>query len=525
MIIWQLEHRCILNNWRTFILSLKMSNTMELFKSDKMQPVIIITAAALSALIYRFDIKQAYVFSLILNALIFAKGMKNPWLLLLAAIPLFFSMEPVPVSLGVGESIIVLTLIGYVLGTYYQVFKARQFIGLNYALYGTGIFTILVLFSCWSSLTQQVLFSDWLRGISPYLFLYLIIPISITFENDFEFKIKWLLIAFAIFSLMITCYINAVFFIEHYYKSYWLNTNGTRIFQITDAMNASEWSGPYRDRITLRIQQATSELIPLSFIVFTLVSIYSQKKIISSLAFFCAAISLFTILETFTRSMLISALLVLVLLGMKTLFFDRQNLKKYIRIFSLLMALGVSFIYATNMESIWLGRLSSLASGVLHIKLNESATTQVKNNVDANVGSRMAEYKIAFDMFVSSPITGQGIGVKHDIEFQTTEKEYIHEEVGYVHNVFFYWLMVGGSLGLCIYAGLFYIPLIYFIRAERLNVLLKPILISTLLGLSIYASFFAVFRLFSFNLILALCCGIFLYLFKSNCSIKKSKPS
>ena len=103
------------------------------------------------------------------------------------------------------------------------------------------------------------------------------------------------------------------------------------------------------------------------------------------------------------------------------------------------------------------------------------------------------------------------------MKFPVDENHFIKNNVSYIHNWALYWLMAGGVLGFVIYSWILFGPIFYFIRMDSSYFILKNCLIYTLLTMSIYSCFFAVFRLLPFNLILALSLGIALLLWRNKC--------
>ena len=223
--------------------------------------------------------------------------MKEPWLLLLASIPALFAIEPTPAIIGLGELNIIILLGTYVVSTYFQVIRTKPLRQLSYVLKSNAIIFILIAVSAGISLYKGVGLLDWGRGIAPFLLLYLALPISITLEQEFDSRIKWYFISFSVLALMLIFYINTVFFIEHFYSYYWVSPeNGSRIYSLTNTTDPGHWLGPYHDRITLRIQESTSELLPISFTLFGLIAILTNTKALRLFAFAVSTASLFTIL-------------------------------------------------------------------------------------------------------------------------------------------------------------------------------------------------------------------------------------
>ncbi|WP_430513858.1 O-antigen ligase family protein [Pannonibacter phragmitetus] len=144
---------------------------------------------------------------------------------------------------------------------------------------------------------------------------------------------------------------------------------------------------------------------------------------------------------------------------------------------------------------------------------------------DVNVMTRIEEYRIALDLFHAQPVTGAGLGIRHEIVFETARGEKLIQNVGYVHNWVFYFLMVGGLIGTALYGALMTVPptmvgiRLWLARKmpdrERFSemVLMFNAVWVGLLTMGLYSLFFAVFRLISYNLLMAAGLGISAHIF------------
>lgn len=498
---------------------------------DNKNPYLFILFGALIALNLRFNAPQLHIFSLVLFIGVCYQGLSTPWGLLLCAIPALFGLEPAPSELGLGELILAFLLFFYVAGTYIQEYLANAKLFDRVFFVGHLILLLIICASCVHSITHGILFKEWLRAVVPFLVIYLIVPISLTVKNQFEFKAKWIFIAFSILAIELSVYINFIFFYEKYYSMYWLKSlDGEKIYDYIN-LDVSSLLGPFRKRITLALNQATSELLPVSLVCFATVAVFTRNRKIQLLLIFAMLSSLFAILETYTRSMLLSSILVLFLLGILSLMLGSKLFKEYIKVLSVIGFSAFIFVQSSGMGDIWIGRMNTLfkfsaSSGIENHSIssmnaieNHSISSTYAYAPDENVLIRLREYKIAFDLYKEHVLIGAGLGVKHQISFQTSEGHYLHHNVGYVHSWIMYWLMVGGIIGLIFYMFFLLGPLILLYKIKSQFTLVKVIVPSTLMTMAIYASFFAVFRLISFNLILATCCGITLYLIKSHKSL------
>jgi O-antigen ligase len=259
------------------------------------------------------------------------------------------------------------------------------------------------------------------------------------------------------------------------------------------------------------------------------------------------------ILITFTRSMLLSSLLAMFIFLVYLIVYRKEVLPKFITTLTALGAAGLIFIYSTGIQDIWIGRMSqliALPTSELNIAPvdtivepdafistttlstpeqnistettpNDTSTVEAppapiqpevssdnKTTKDFNISARMDEYKIAWEMFVPRPIMGNGLGVKHEMRWETTDNVSETKQVAYVHNWPFYMLMVGGLSGLLVYSALLFGPVIFKLSSIRSEPIHWTLIRMAILTMAIYGAFFAVFRLITFNLLLAVIWGI-----------------
>ena len=509
-------------------------------KTDNCNAYLFILAGMVIALCLRIDAQYLSAIALLTFFLVCYSGFFTPWGFLLTAVTTLFGIESAPSYIGFGEGLIILLLFFYVAGTYAQEFLNNSEVFNRGFLIGHVVLALVIIASCFQSVSYGIFFKDWLRAITPFLILYLIIPISITVRSQFEDKLKWLFASFSLLSILLSAYINIIFFKENYYAFYWIKTlDGEKIFNLTGHLDVSELMGPFKARITMRIHQSTSELLPVGLVCFSAIAIFGRNKVLKIITIPAMLVTLFAILETYTRSMLLSPAIVLMLLGIVALIMGNKLYKEYIKVMLILFISTLVFVQSFNMGDIWLGRLNSLfrtfAGSVTHDDArttsgsvtHDDARRRVKNQraqVDENILVRMREYNFALNTFKKHVVIGAGLGVQHKMSFQTSEGNYLHQKVSYVHSWIMYWLMVGGIIGLIFYMSCLLGPLILFYKLDPKFNLFKIISASTLLTLSIYANFFAVFRLISFNLILAVSCGIAFYFLKLNNSLKEGVP-
>lgn len=475
-------------------------------RSIHSEPIVILLAGFLVGIFFRFNIDFLNYLGLALAGYIMTYALPKPWLLLIAIIPAFFSLEPVPQKIGFGEVTVSSMLLLFTLATFYEEFKSKNIANIKFIIVGSSIFLSLVSLSCLHSINNSISLPTWFRAVAPFLLWYLMIPISLALREAFDEKIKWVLIAFAALAVALLSWVNFIFFHSSVAKLYWLDQNNVKFLSAENVSAIHQLTGPYRERITIIFSQATSEIIPISFLIFLLVAVFEKRNHVRLASLMISTIALFAILETFTRSMLMSAVFNLILLGIWLLFTNRKLTRNYASCLFFLLFSAVTVVYVNNIESIWLGRLGILVRDLFSSQdpRNILSLTGIH---DENITSRLDEYKVAYSIFRDNILFGGGLGIKHNMSFLVSGDNYLHQSVAYVHNWVFYWLMVGGISGLVLYLSLLMLPVLAALSIKK-NSLLKLVMLSTVSTMGVYALFFAVFRLFTYNLIIAVICGI-----------------
>lgn len=562
-----------------------------------------------------FDVGIAGIVSLIIMAVF------SPWLGLLALFPLVLSIPPAPTSIGLPE-LSFIALLGVVsLGSLLQIFRSDSRSS-TLKICSLALLSGFVLLSInlFIATSNNILLVDWIRGAIPFIFIYMFLPIGVLIGDD-ENKIKWVGASVGTLVLMLASYIIFYYFYYDVWKPYWIITTDAGVIKISEAAALDNLNavGPMRDRITMLVAQATDALLPVGLVAGVILATLSRRAIIAGIGSVMALLCLLAILITFTRSMLLSPLLVLFLFALLMFFRKEQRLKLSL-IFGTLATCSLMFIFATGMQDIWIGRISQLIA-IQSVKMHQEApeapvasssdesdkmattaeavqpaapaiiptATVTKKPDDAhssartdkvaadkvatkhvpakpvektqatpkkpaennkatptkpvekvkavptespkeepkasepavatdeppakevkdfNISSRMEEYKIAWDMFLSHPILGNGLGIKHQMSWETTDGVFLTKQVGYVHNWIFYMLMVGGLAGFIIYSLVLVSPVLYKSASIKTEPMHWTLIRACILTMALYATFFAVFRLITFNLLIAVAWGI-----------------
>ncbi|WGK93153.1 O-antigen ligase family protein [Pseudomonas migulae] len=465
----------------------------------------------------------------------------SPWRGLLTLFPLAFALPPAPATVGLQEFSFAVLLVVITTGTFIECLRAPiarpllKLWGLTLLAVSTAITINLTV-----ALNNNIPLRDWIRGIIPFLFILNFLPVAVLTGKD-ESRIRWIGISIATSIFLLAGFIIFYYFHNDIWRPYWLLTVDDQTLRIPEAV-ASEYAdaiGPMRDRITMSIAQATDALLPVGLVIGVTLASLAQPKAAATTGLLMALSCMIAILITFTRSMLLSSILAILIFLFYLIVYRKKVLPKFITILTTLSATGLIFIYSTGIQDIWIGRMSQLTalpaseSNTRPIALISTETTPSdtstfeappapdnyhsikpevpsdnKTTKDFNISARMDEYKIAWEMFVPRPIMGNGLGVKHEMRWETTDNVSETKQVAYVHNWPFYMLMVGGLSGLLVYSALLFGPVIFKLSSIRSEPIHWTLIRMAILTMAIYGAFFAVFRLITFNLLLAVIWGI-----------------
>lgn len=445
----------------------------------------------------------------------------SPWLGLLALYPLAFMLPPAPTSIGLPELSFVALLAVIFIGTFVRVLRSSEIksVGRFYlypVLIGLGVLCVNLAVA----INNNVPLVDWFRGVTPFLFLYTLLPISVLIGNN-ESRIRWFGGSVATLAFLISGFVVFYYFYHRLWQPYWLisvNGESVRISQEA-ALGNLKADGPMRDRITMLVAQATDVFLPVGVVAGVAISTIARNKFVAVVGLLMSVVCLFAVLITFTRSMLMSAIAVLFLFLVFVIRYRQALRMKALAILAAMSVFGFVFIFATGMQGIWFGRMGLLVEsgveaavnvagpkfGFSHFGVAEAGgePTPEKMVTDVNVSSRLDEYRIAWKMFLSHPVLGNGLGVKHEMRWETSEGVSFTQFVGYVHNWPLYILMVGGGVGLVLYTLVLSGPALFRLSSIKSESSHWTVIRVTVLTMIVYGLFFAVFRLITFNLLLA----------------------
>ena len=514
-------------------------------------PVSALALASAASLLFLYG--HVPLLAVLLVMLIALQALKTPWLAMLALFPLSVSVAAPSVGMGVKEITFASLSAWFWLSMTGQEIARRGWRDL-WQQFGlpVGVALALLLLNFCAALSHHGLLMDWLRGVVPYLFLSMIIPLSLALRGDRN-RIRWLGISIGLASLLLSAWVLAWFFYHEMWKTYWLLTAGTQVTRVFAAVaGPGQLSGPFIDRITLFVPSATDVLLPLGMSFGFVLAVITARPAQRYAGIALSALSLACILITYTRSMLLSPGVVVITFLLYLALCQRQRLRFAILLLCGLSLFALTLIYALGLQQVWLNRLDLLLGALrdwagalwahlttwMHGAVPDTAAkgaaalpqapvtlASASSTPDDNVTSRIEEYRIAWQMFTAHPLLGNGLGVKHPMTFVISEGHFLKQNVAYVHNWVFYMLMVAGLPGLLLYATLLCWPVLARLQALRsaqghranAEILLRTLLMT----LAIYALFFAAARLITFNLLIAAAWAISL----ANHRLARENPS
>lgn len=444
----------------------------------------------------------------LLTVLLIVLSMRNAWVGWLAIFPLVFGIRPAPPAIGIQEImfalLIAVTMMRSLVNQWQQggkqAFLQDYFLPVLVCIGLVGINLAV-------ALTNGVPFVDWARGLIPFAFICMALPLAYELKQMPE-RLYELIGALATLYILFTGHVVLVFLAKALYQPYWLIETGESAIRIGAAQLAAypDAIGPMQDRVTMLLPRSTDALLPTGMVIAAIAAIRLPTHRFAFIAWAIALLGLTAILVTYTRSMLLSALLVLFIYAVLSVVLWRTHLLRTAVVLSGLALGGVAVIYSTGIDNIWINRMGALTASTGTAKManvnQTSDAAEATGAADINVTTRLEEIRIAWQSFLDHPITGTGLGAKHPMQFYG-EQGVIKQQVAYIHNWLFYFLMATGVIGAMAYASLLLTPALRGWLRLRNEPAIQTILRAGVLTLTVYALFFAVFRLISFNILLA----------------------
>lgn len=490
--------------------------------SDYFKSSLMIAMSACVAILLTQNAGVLFYIGILGGLFLVLAAVASPWHGLLALFPLVFALRPAPPSVGTQELIFAALTATVFVSTFIRLLRIRSIKSIFRffawpLLIGIGLLCLNLLIA----MKHHVPVQDWIRGVTPFLFIFALMPVCVLINGE-QKNIYWIGASIGALVLLSAGHIVLYYFQYDIWQPYWtVLVDGEQIRLSREAaLNMANTVGPLRDRITMLLPQATDALLPSGMAAGFVINTLTRNRYIALVTAFISLLCLTAVLITLTRSMLISGVATIALFSIY-IFVTHKNLRVKISAnITAQLVLGLVFIFSTGMDQSWLGRLNSLSDAALPmatapISSNTPENTEIivlntitKKKEDFNVASRVKEYEIAWDMFLSSPVFGNGIGVKHEMHWEKPDGSSLIELVGYIHNWPLYMLMVSGVLGLLTYTLIIMGPALYKLTTLKSEPNYLTVIRITVMTMAIYGLFFAVFRLISFNILLATAWGL-----------------
>lgn len=480
--------------------------------TTRMWPYAVILYAGLAAALMAWGHPVSVWSGALLTVPLVVLSLRNAWVGWLAIFPLVFGIRPAPPVIGIQEIMFALLIAATMIRSLTIQWQqgGRQAFLHDYFL-PVLVCTGLIGVNLAVALTNGVPFVDWARGLIPFAFICIALPLAYELKQMPE-RMYELIGALAALYILFTGHVVLVFLAKTLYQPYWLIGTGESAVRIGATQLAAypDAIGPMQDRVTMLLPRSTDALLPTGMVIAAIAAIRLPTHRSAFIAWSIAMLGLTAILVTYTRSMLLSALLVLFIYVVVSIVLWRTHLLRTAVVLSGLALGGMAVIYSTGIDNIWMNRMgaltasSSSSTGTAKIAgVNQTSdVAEATSAADINVTTRLEEIRIAWQSFLDHPVAGTGLGAKHPMQFYG-EQGVIKQQVAYIHNWLFYFLMATGVIGAIAYASLLLTPVLRGWLGLRNEPAILTILRAGILTLTVYALFFAVFRLISFNILLA----------------------
>lgn len=498
----------------------------ELIYEWKQDKTILVAVVLLSALIQvskmlSSDMMTHFGYACLFGVFVFCLRDFNKLIVLLPFS--FFTMGQAPPAFGIGEYYFSILVVTIFINLFF--IEKKEFFHLKDGekLYFSFLTTFLLI-NFIVALNKGATPYDWLRAILPFFICLLYKPLHYFLTHAEESYKKNFFIAllalFVLFSLQVVVYYIYFDLYHHHYHVYDPTLKKMLIISQDQVGNYNaEDVLYYLTRVTAILDEATNPLIILGSVLGQIIFIWAKEKKEEYLGLLLIGISTVGFVLTNTRTLFMVFFIVYGFNLLGLFCFYKSKIKKGIKASAFALSCIIGSIFLCKMDDAILYRFQKyfVENKRVEIKKDEIQKDEIKTVIqdikeakkDSAILMRSQEYKIAYDFFKTSPIVGVGQGVKHPIPFVvgTTGKTgkqrvVVEKQVSYIHNWFFYMIMSGGIFGLCLYLtliiNLFWVS--FKLQDERLKMFIR----SGLLTLFLYGSFFAVFKLATFNFILAL---------------------
>lgn len=455
--------------------------------------------------------------SVIIGSLIIAiLSLMNPGFGILALFPLLVVIQPTPLHPGWRELSFAAVLVAVTAGSVWQGRDILWVDGKRLRYYGLMVF-LLIVCNLFAAQYHLVDFNDWIRGVLPFSFLGFFVPVYLECRRDSRL-IPWVVASLVSAAFLFCWLVVSYYIVEKLWLPYHYVMDHGKWLRIDDE-SAALLSQPvfhFRARVTQVLQQATDILLPTAFVLSAWLIFWGRRAVSLAVGVVILITSTMAIILTFTRSMLLAAVFATSILAIGRLG-SKGGFKRMLVVAVLSIVSALSTIQTFDHADIYFKRYRLLKQAaeycyhyfpkvshfIVPIGGERRQELLLPEIEDENVTSRLEEYRIAFGMFLESPLIGQGFGVRHEMSFASGLGDPIIVKVGYVHNWVFYFLMVGGLLGFLGWSVVLFGPALIVLWQKVWVPEMRWLVCATVCLLATYTLFFAVFRLISFNIFLA----------------------
>lgn len=313
----------------------------------------------------------------------------------------------------------------------------------------------------YSLIVKMIPLDDVIRGVTPFLFIFLAFPLLLWFENvekSYEKILKYTILIGTIFSLY-----NIYLYISVY-------INGDFLLR----------------RITL-LDPITTVPLPLFTSVILLYLFLDKQKnfwvygllLLNSIGF----------VVTLTRSMMLSFAITLCFMVFYLLIFKKEKINFFMNTFYTSLFIVIFLPLLTRLD---------ILNSVFSMFLNRISNSSLN---ETNISERYHEYISAVDQITRNPILGSGIGIRFSVAQDGSA-------VNYIHNFPLYLWVNAGIVGLVLFLVVIFFIVIKLIFAQNL---IARAFGFAFFSIQFYSLFFATFKLIHQNIIFALCLSFALH--------------
>lgn len=461
------------------------------------QSALVLAASSVAAMLLAAGGSNGYsTVGVAIVVLLVVVSLRSSWLGLLSLFPMLFAINPAPVAIGPAEASFALLAATSLFASLFEEAKEDGWGKLvRRYQWVVAIALVFTLSNLLMAKQNGVPFSDWVRGAAPFCFLLFALPLARTLVGRPE-RLAWIGWGVFAYLLMLMSHVVGYYIVHALYEPYWVIEQGGGVIERITATSLTqnpEAIGPYFDRVTMFLPRATTVLMAAGLVMAIVVAVRADDRRLRLTAGLASALCLLAMLVTYTRSMLLAAAIaVLVFIAVLALS-DRGRLARALATLMLLGVWGGLAISAFDMSALWGYRIS--------------VAYTVGQEADVNVASRMQEIQMAWGRFQHHPLLGNGLGIKNPVVY-VGESGPVEKQVAYIHNWFFYILMVGGVVGFALYAWLTFLPVLSGWRHAAGEPLTRYAFRFGMLTFIGYGMTFAVFRQIDFNFLVAAAWGM-----------------